>query len=234
MPWRFGAGEAMMNKDLIYVIEQIGTREGDRQGGSLRGAGVCPALGVEEDDGRGRQRADGDRPPHRHAPGLRPQEGGGPRSPIPSSRSVSRRAAELNGDARAGRRDRDGAGAPGVRAHRGADRQAGDPAAGARRRARRGLLRVHRQRGQDRPRHRPPHREAERGGGAGQGGGGHHRARAASRRAVQPGRPAARLHAGGQEDGQGPADPALAHASRLPGRGSSRPRSRRSRRGSCR
>jgi hypothetical protein len=43
----------VINKELIYVIQQIGNEKGIGVEVLFRGAGVCPALGVEEDHGRG-------------------------------------------------------------------------------------------------------------------------------------------------------------------------------------
>ena len=72
--------------------------EGDRQRGPLRGAGVCPAVGLAEVTAR-RQHAHPDRPQDRRDARLRPQARSSPRSPIPSSRSASTRPRRLNPEA---------------------------------------------------------------------------------------------------------------------------------------
>ena len=89
-------------------------------------------------------------------------------------------------------------------------------------------------RGQDRPRHRPPHREAQRDRGHRQGRGRAHGAGADPRRALQSERPRARLCAWRSRSGQGPADPALARRTPASSCGCSRRRSPRSPRVSSR
>ena len=134
----------------------------------------------------------------------------------PQARDRARRGAEAQRRSGARGRDRDRAADPGVRPHRRADGQAGHPAARAGRRARRGLLGLHRQAGQDHPRHGAPDREAQRDRGPRQGRGGDHRARADPGGALQPQRSRPRLRPGGQEDRQGAANPALARRRGLP------------------
>ena len=211
---RAGEGQDMMNKELIYVIEQIGRGEGDRAKRSSSRRWSLPSC----------------RPPRR--PWASPTTCGwrSTATPARSGSSRARRwssavtdpkleiglaeARKLNGEAELD--DELEIELPPQEFGRIAAQTAKQVILQRVRDAERDAVYSEfiDKRGQDRPRHRAPHREAQRDRGARQGRGGHHRARADSRRALQPGRSRARLRAGGQEDGQGAADPALAHASR--------------------
>ena len=151
----------MTNKDLIYVIEQIGREKGiDKEilfealesallSASKKTMGVADNVRMQIDRQTGSLRVFARK---KVVEEVTDRE----------ARDRPRRGPQAQRRGRAGRRARAGAGPPGVRAHRRPDGQAGHPAAGARRRARRHLLRVHRQGRPDRARRRPPHREAQR------------------------------------------------------------------------
>ena len=66
------AGEAMMNKDLIYVIEQIGREKGIGKEVLFEALESALLSASKKTMGAGRQRADGDRPPDRRRSGSSP------------------------------------------------------------------------------------------------------------------------------------------------------------------
>ena len=98
--------QAMINKELIYVIQQIGNEKGIGVEVLFEALESALLVRVQEDHGRGRQCPDAPGPPHRRAAGVRPEEGrgggdrrqardrprGGPRrsTETPSSRTRSR------------------------------------------------------------------------------------------------------------------------------------------------